>query len=360
MALTKAHFTNHVSLEPLTKAEVARSKKKISKLMRAENYFYRTYGELRSPLLKKLGPAPERLDLTHIRDHTHRKRIKTEALDEGNNSCFVKVSDKVAIKNQAVSSLIPASQHSDDSILVDQSHGLSCVKKVTFALPNPAPSTGLFSFITKESNDLFTDKSPIVPSIPMIKNRMAKQEHITYPPSNSSLNSIPNDTYSNHKQHYKRLRCHNRLNDQLTEQSEASSFKGRSLAQKVQNRRAKGYLIKHTLPKLTEVSRDVISPKQPSPNLTLQKARTILLQKMHNQSIANQNINSKRLVILPSLAAPCSEEFAVAMRRIYGSKFISSPNILDHVVKRNVPYKETAMLLDALVRPPSTPSLINR
>ena len=98
--------------------------------------------------------------------------------------------------------------------------------------------------------------------------------------------------------------------------------------------------------------------REATPEGVFERARRILIKKMQNQSLASIELgrDRRRVIFLPSLAAPCSEEFAITMRRVYGKKFVSSPNILDHVISRHVPLKATASLLDAIVRPPSTPT----
>ena len=351
MALTKAHFRKHLSVEPLTEIEFAKSKHKLTKLLKNDDYLHKKHArnllQTSSPFLKKtLKPVQlERHNHLHFHNNIPRSNVQNKLAEV----------PKETTESNDVAKIVKRKDEEFERKDFDNSSSLDVkrVKKVSFTIPNLGTSVPHFSHKEKTNHLLFTDKPVVFPSIPRYKDRLTKQGHTTPSSLNNLLYPISNDTNkgsSNDKQCNKTL-CHDRLNGHL---SEDSSYKRRSLAQKVQNRRGKDYLIKHKLPKLSEPSRKVEIPKQPSPNLVLIKARQILLQKMQSQS--TQTTTRRRVIILPSLAAPCSEEFAVAMRRTYGNKFIPSPIIFDHVVQKHVPYQATAMLLDAIVRPPSTPS----
>ncbi|CAK8672086.1 unnamed protein product [Clavelina lepadiformis] len=90
----------------------------------------------------------------------------------------------------------------------------------------------------------------------------------------------------------------------------------------------------------------------------VKKARILLQERLKERyNPAPRRARRRRVLYLPALAAPCSEEFAITMRRSYGKRFVSSPAVLDHVVHGRLPFKSTAALLDAIVRPPSTPTI---
>jgi len=358
MALTKARFSKHLTLEPLTEIEFAKSKNKLEKLLKSDEYLYNKRASNQpqtssSFLKKKFDPTLlEEHKYSHFRNEIKQNNFQktlTEASSVVNSFNDVTEDNK---SNKFPTSSLKSKLFDHRYSITERNSETSHVKKVSFSLPNPSESVQLYSH-TNMTNDIFTGKPVTFPDIPMNKGRVTKQDHITPPSLNNSLFPVSNDTNkgcSNDKQRYKK-QYHNRLNGHL---SEDSSYKSKSLAQKVQNRRGKGYLIKHKLPKLSEPPKETLTVHQPSPNLILIKAREILLQKMKYPS--TQTITPRRLIVLPTLAAPCSEEFAVAMRRTYGNKFISSPKILDHAIQKNVPYQATAMLLDAIVRPPSTPT----
>ena len=85
-------------------------------------------------------------------------------------------------------------------------------------------------------------------------------------------------------------------------------------------------------------------------------ARNILFHKMENLHDIRQSV--PRLVEMPSLAAPCSEEFAITLRRIRNGKgFIPTPEVLSHTAKKTNHISSAIALLDAVVRPPSTPMI---
>ena len=376
MALTKAHFSKNLSLAPLTEYEVTRSKDKIARLLKKEICFSPKFNsELPAPpnLLKtnlKLAPLTTQDGLPRSGDYSLQfyaerswiakdltpnvltyssseaeewKKLHKIAVDS-TSDVKVKLVKKESVEGHKVQSVPPHA------------------KKVSFALSHVVTNG---QTVNGHNKNLLmdTEKSVVFSSIPKEKYPISKQEgHVTPTDLPERLQSVSSNKQRNSlfitvKNSNKEHLSHNKFNDRLP--SNGSSFKGRSLAQKVQTRRGKGYLIKHKLPKLAkrpDESTLVQSHNESQRNPVLQKALHILLQKVQNQPVSNnKRVDTRRLIVFPSLAAPCSEEFAVVMRRIYGKKYVSSANVLDHAVKRQVPLRETAMLLDAIMRPPSRP-----
>ena len=85
-------------------------------------------------------------------------------------------------------------------------------------------------------------------------------------------------------------------------------------------------------------------------------ARNILFHKLESlHGVSRCPPVATDIVQLSSLAAPCSEEFAICLRRIRNGKvFIATPEVLNHAA-RKTNLSSTIALLDAVVRPPSTP-----
>lgn len=87
----------------------------------------------------------------------------------------------------------------------------------------------------------------------------------------------------------------------------------------------------------------------------LENARQALLRKLKViQTSPEKYVARRRVMNLPALAAPCSEDFAITLRRVQRDKrFVTSPAVIEHVIRHDVPYKAGVQLLDAILRPPS-------
>lgn len=112
------------------------------------------------------------------------------------------------------------------------------------------------------------------------------------------------------------------------------------LAEKIRQRRRR----------VEEPKAKVIVYEEPS---VLQRARQALLFKMQNPR--KSELPTRRVLHLPALAAPCSEEFVITMRRLtQGHRFVSSPAVFNHVTKMSVPLGASEALFDAMLRPSSS------
>ena len=356
MALARPRFSRPLILDPLPHRGVTRSKNKYANFIGEEKFCHQVADKKRLLAISTSKSTvctafnlPEYASDTAINGKTLGS-YDFEIQKRRKNALFLNAASS---NTQVNTGIAPPKQVEAITSNRDPQTEDNSAKRVSF---NLLPKIDQDS---KEHKSDFQKKESkptvLIPTISTTKGQITKQkDDVTSLYERLLLNNKRTMTTEKH------ISCQQQAHKSLNGRSnEASNFKKISVTEKIQTRRVRGYLVRHRLPKLPKRSANPslipFQDRDQSPqNSVIAKARKILLHKMQNQSNVT-TFNPKRVIILPSLAARCSEEFVITMRRMHGNKFVSSPSVLDHAVKSHVPLEATASLLDAILRPPSTP-----